>query len=94
MPADQSTAENLNLAGLAPRPATTHVRVITDTTPIVPTRRRLPLAPWRFVLIATAILIAIPCGIAAAAPVWNGADLAVLICLAIFVAAFTIPGRD
>lgn len=57
-------------------------------------RRTWPLAPWRFVLVATAILLAIPCGIAAAAPVWNGADLSILICLAIFVAAFTLPGKD
>lgn len=57
-------------------------------------RRAWPLAPWRFVLVATAILLAIPCGIAAAAPVINGGDLAVLICLAIFVAAFTLPGKD
>ncbi|KDA05548.1 hypothetical protein DC31_13730 [Microbacterium sp. CH12i] len=57
-------------------------------------RRWWPLEPWRFVLVATAILLAIPCGIAAAAPVWNGADLAVLICLAIFVAAFTIRSKE
>lgn len=57
-------------------------------------RRRWPLAPWRFVLVATAILLAIPCGIAAAAPEYNGGDLAALICLAIFVAAFTLPGKD
>lgn len=50
-----------------------------------------PFEPWRFVLVATAIGLAIPCGIAAAAPVGNGAELGVLICLAIFVAAFTIP---
>lgn len=54
---------------------------------------RRPLAPWRFVLAATALIVAAPVGIAAAAPVWNGADLAVLIVLAMFVAAFT-PGRD
>lgn len=50
-------------------------------------------APWRWVLLLTALGLAMPCGIAAAAPVWNGADLAVLIILAIFVAAFT-PGKD
>lgn len=52
------------------------------------------LAPWRFMLLALGLLLVVPCGIAAAAPVWNGADLAVLICLAIMVAAFTIPGKD
>lgn len=56
--------------------------------------RRLPLAPWRFILAATAVLLAIPVGIAAAAPVWNGADLAVLMVLAMFVAAFALPGKD
>ncbi|WP_146008106.1 hypothetical protein [Microbacterium aurantiacum] len=77
-----------------PVTATTHIRVTTDTTPIVPQRRSIwPLAPWRWVLIVTAIGLSIPCGIAAAAPVWNGAELSILIILAIFVAAFT-PGRD
>lgn len=52
------------------------------------------IEPWRFVLIAVSIIAAIPCGIAAAAPVWNGADLGVLICLAIFIAAFTIPSKE
>lgn len=80
-----------------PRPATTHVRVLTDTIPTVPQRRTVnvrSLAPWRFLLAVVAILLAIPCGIAAAAPVWNGADFAVLICLAIFVAAFTIRSKE
>lgn len=77
-----------------PRPATTHVSVVTDSTRVVPERRSIwPLAPWRWVLLLTGLALAITCGIPAADPVWNGADLAVLISLAIFVAAFT-PGRD
>lgn len=61
---------------------------------MIPARRGIwPLAPWRWVLLLVGLGLAITCGIPAAAPVWNGADLAVLISLAIFVAAFT-PGRD
>lgn len=92
MPETQSTAAAPSGVDLTPRPATSHVRVITDTSPIVPPRRR-PIAPWRFVIAATAVLLAIPVGIYAAAPVRNGADLAVLMVLAMFVAAFT-PGRN
>lgn len=62
-------------------------------------RRLWPLEPWRFVLVAVAIGLAIPLGIMAAAPVvvggvelqvWNGADLGLLICLVIFASAFVI----
>ncbi|WP_193596117.1 hypothetical protein [Microbacterium sp. YJN-G] len=60
-----------------------------------PTRvRRAPLAPWRFVLVATAIIVAALVAVPAANPVFNGADLGVLIALAIFIAAFTTSGRD
>lgn len=52
-----------------------------------------PLEPWRFLLLVAVIIAAIPCGIAAASPIWNGADLAVLICLAAFVGVLRIPGR-
>ncbi|WEK60538.1 MAG: hypothetical protein P0Y60_14655 [Candidatus Microbacterium colombiense] len=78
-----------------PRPATTHLSVTTETTQIIPAASTIwPLAPWRWVLIFTSIGIAIPCGIAAAAPPsFNGAELGILICLVIFVAAFT-PGKD
>ncbi|UUE19352.1 hypothetical protein [Microbacterium sp. J1-1] len=80
--------------GFEPIPATAHVGVVPDDTRLVPERRGIwPLAPWRWVLLLTGIGLAATCGIPAAAPVWNGADLAVLISLAIFVAAFT-PGRD
>jgi hypothetical protein len=94
MPADQSTDDTTTVVhDFSPRTASTHLSVTTDTTQIVPERPTIwPLAPWRWVLLLTAIGLAIPCGIAAAAPVWNGADLAVLIILAIFVAAFT-PGK-
>lgn len=55
--------------------------------------RTWTLAPWRFLLLALGLLLVIPCGIAAAAPVWNGADLGVILCLAMFVAAWW-PGRE
>ena len=76
-----------------PIPASTHVSLLARTEPIVTERRRVwPLAPWRFVLIAVAIGTAIVCGPPAAYPVtgFNGADMGVLISLAIFVAAFAI----
>ena len=57
-------------------------------------RRVWPLAPWRFVLVVTALILAALCANPAANPVFNGADLAVLISLAIFAAAFSIPGKD
>ncbi|GAB6857312.1 hypothetical protein JCM13591A_14170 [Microbacterium xylanilyticum] len=57
-------------------------------------RPQLPaLAPWRIALVASALIVAWPVGVAAAAPGWNGGDLAALIVLAMFVAAF-IPGRN
>ncbi len=92
MPESQSTAAAPDGVDVSPRPATSHVRVITDTNPVVPPRRR-GIAPWRFVLAASAVLVAIPVGIYAAEPVWNGADLAVLIVLGMFVTAAT-PGRS
>lgn len=57
-------------------------------------RRVGPLAPWRFVLVATAITLAGLVSVPAANPVFNGADLAVLFSLAVFAAAFIIPGKD
>lgn len=94
MPQTQDTAAATSApVQFEPVPATSHVRVVTDTTPIIPARRSIfPLAPWRMVVIGCALITAVPCGIAAAAPIWNGADLAVLIILGAFVAAFT-PGR-
>lgn len=58
--------------------------------------RKRTLPAWRFILAATAILAAIPCGIAAAAPVTNGAELACGICLAGFLwaAAPLIPRQS
>lgn len=81
---------------IAPRPATSHV-ILNEPQRVQPTRRRWarwPIAPWRFVIATTAVLAAIPVGIAAAEPIINGADLAVFILLAAFVAAFTLPGKD
>lgn len=85
MPADNPT-DAAPIAGENPaRPASSHLANR-------PAERGLE--PWRFVLVAVAILLAIPCGIAAAAPGWSGAELACLICLAIFTAAFTIRSKD
>ncbi|MFE7198479.1 hypothetical protein [Microbacterium oxydans] len=95
MPQTQDTDDNVApVDDFAPRPAGTHVSVNTRSAPIVPERRSMwPLAPWRWVLLLTGLALAAFCGIPAAASVINGADLGVLISLAIFVAAFT-PGRD
>ena len=94
MPQSQDTADVENPGEFPARPATGHLSLITRTSPVVPERNSIwPLAPWRWVLLLTALGLAITCGIPAAAPVWNGADLAVLISLAMFVAAFT-PGKD
>lgn len=94
MPTDQGTDETAAAVNdFAPLAATAHLSS-TDTTRVVPERSGIwPLAPWRWVLLLTGLGLAITCGVPAADPVWNGADLAVLISLAIFVAAFT-PGRD
>ncbi|GAT73592.1 hypothetical protein MHM582_2086 [Microbacterium sp. HM58-2] len=94
MPADQITEDAPNPVDFPARPATGHLSVATDVTPVVPERRGLfPLAPWRWVLVFTGLGLAGTCGVASANPAWNGADLGVLISLAIFVAAFT-PGKD
>ena len=95
MPQTQDTDETPTLvSGFDPITADLHVSGLVRTGSVVPERRSIwPLAPWRWVLLAVAIFLAATCGPAAAAPVWNGADLAVLISLAILVAAFT-PGRD
>jgi len=94
MPHAQDTDDAAVMVGdFAPRPATTHLNATSDV-PIVPERVGLwPLAPWRWVLLLTGLGLAVTCGIPAAAPAWNGADLGVFISLAIFAAAFT-PGRD
>jgi hypothetical protein len=42
------------------------------------------VSAWRFILAAAALIAAVPCGIAAGAPVTNGADLACGICVAGF----------
>lgn len=85
MPADNPTDAASTAGENLARPATSHIANR-------PADRGLE--PWRFVLVVTAILLAIPCGIAAAAPGWSGAELACLICLAIFVAAFTLHSKD
>lgn len=95
MPQTQDTDENVApVTDFAPLRADMHVSVVSRVDHVVPEHRSIwPLAPWRWVALAISIGLAITCGIPAAAPVWNGADLAVLISLAMLVAAFT-PGRD
>lgn len=95
MPQTQDTDDTATTVDdFAPRPAGSHVSVVTRTAPIVPERRGIwPLAPWRWVSLLTGLGLAATCGVPAASPEFNGADLAVLISLAIFVTAFT-PGRD
>ncbi|WP_295014840.1 hypothetical protein [uncultured Microbacterium sp.] len=92
-PQDQDASDRNAIQAYAQMPAARH---IADTAPlptVVPRRRtpRLPFAPWRFLAIATILLVMIPCGIEAAAPVWNGADLTVILLLASFVSVFFIP---
>lgn len=96
MPQTQDIDDNVApVDDFAPLSASEHLSVIVRTAPVVPERTSIwPLAPWRMILLAVAIFIAIPCGIAAAAPpIFNGAELGCLISLAMFVAAFT-PGKD
>lgn len=85
MPTENRTEDAPPAGENLARPATSHVANR-------PAERFLE--PWRFVLVATAILLAIPCGLAAAAPGWSGAELGCLICLVIFVAAFTLRSKD
>ncbi|MFD6699725.1 MULTISPECIES: hypothetical protein [unclassified Microbacterium] len=73
-------------------PAREHVAAPAPIPPMV-RRSRWPLAPWRVVIAGSAVAAGVPVGIVAAAPGWNGADLAALIVLAAFVAA-VIPGRN
>lgn len=94
MPTHQSTENEPEQLDLSPIRATEHLSTTTDHTPVIPERRGIwPLAPWRAIVLIMAIFFAILCGVPAAEPVWNGADLGVLISLVMFVAAFT-PGRD
>lgn len=82
-------------APFAPVPATSHQK-ITATAPIAQhaARRRLwPVEPWRFILLAAALIAAAFCGPAAASPGFNGADLGVLLSLTAFAAAFTIRSK-
>jgi hypothetical protein len=95
MPQTQDTDENVApVDDFTPRPASTHLSVTNRIDQVVPERNGIwPLAPWRWVLLAIAMFLTATCGPAAAAPIWNTADLLVFISLGVFVAAFT-PGRD
>lgn len=99
MPQTQDTDENVEpVDDFAPLTADMHISVIERTEPaiigpIVTDRRSVwPLAPWRMTLVIVALLGTAVCGPPAADPStgFNGADLGVLISLAIFVAAFAI----
>lgn len=102
MTALENTDENIDPAGdLTPITADMHISVAYRTEPaivgrIATDRRTLwPLAPWRMALVVVALLGAAVCGPPAADPNtgFNGADLGVLISLAIFAGAFVFPGR-
>lgn len=93
MPTDQSTDDTSNPQDF---PALSAVAASTRSGDVPLEYDRsivLPLAPWRLILIGVALITAPPVGIFAADPAWNGADLAVLIVLAIFASAFVLPGR-
>ncbi|PMC04130.1 hypothetical protein CJ226_08980 [Microbacterium sp. UMB0228] len=93
---DTDTAET-TVDDFAPRPASMHL-IAADRTeraitgPIATDPRFWPLAPWRLVLVLVAIGTGAACAPPAADPAtgFNGADLGVLISLAIFVAAVAI----
>ncbi len=91
MPTEQGTDPTAPAVdGLTPRRATVHVALIEVARDADPDEQRdlWPLAPWRWVLILTGLGLAAVCGVPAASPGFNGADLGVLISLAIFAAAF------
>lgn len=96
MPTQQSTEDAPNPVNFPALPARRHLtEIVPDISPL-PLRGRTdwPFEPWRFVLVATALLLVMPCGVAAAAPGISGAELACAICLAMFVAAFAIPSKE
>ncbi|MBE7952864.1 hypothetical protein ILP86_00870 [Microbacterium sp. R1] len=100
MPQTQDTDENVEpVDDFAPLTADMHLSVIERTEPAIvgpiatDPRSFWPLAPWRMALVVVALLGAAVCGPPAADPTtgFNGADLGVLISLAMFVVAFLIP---
>lgn len=94
MPTDQITDDDTADAQDFPAISAVAASARSGDVPLEFDRRVvLPLAPWRLMLIGVALITAAPVGIFAANPVWNGADLAVLIVLAIFASAFVLPGR-
>ena len=95
MPQTQDTDDvSVTVSGFEPLTADMHVSGLIRTDSVIPERRSVwPLAPWRWVLLLSALLLAALCGPAAAAPGINGAELGLLISFGAFVATFT-PGRD
>lgn len=94
MPTEQITDDDPNPVEFPAVTADMHLLRADERSMLPVSRPAWPLAPWRFVLIATAIAIAIPCGIAAAAPPINGAELGCGIAIVTFLAALFTPGKD
>lgn len=93
MPTEHLTDDAPNPAEFPAVTADMHL-LRADERSMIPARRSAwPLAPWRAIVLLVALAFAVLCGPPAAAPIWNGADLGVLIALVLFVAAFT-PGRN
>lgn len=99
MPDDQSTDEAVDVVEFPPVPAGLHLSRLDRSSPVPAPSSIYPLAPWRWVLLICGLTLAIYCAIPAISPlengmhVFNGADLGVLLSLAMFVAAFT-PWKD
>lgn len=102
MPQTQDIDENVEpVDEFVPMTSDMHVSVIERTEPAIvgpiatEPRSLWPLAPWRMALVVLALLAAAVCGPPAADPAtgFNAADFGVLISLAIFAAAFVLPGR-
>lgn len=100
MPQTQDTDENVEpVDEFAPMTADMHLSVAERTAPVIDGpiatdhRSIWPLSPGRMAAVVAALITAAICGPAAADPSTgvNGADLGVLISLAVFVAAFRIP---
>lgn len=102
MPQTQDIDENVEPVNeFAPITSDMHISVVERTEPAIvgpvatEDRSLWPLSPWRMALVVLALLGAAVCGPPAADPAtgFNAADFGVLVSLAIFAAAFALPGR-